>query len=101
MGAAGHCLYRRLWPSASGAGSNLRHAFIGSWVMPPSTGSIEIERGGEKTEQSTTAAVAAIVVAVETATATAMATAAATAMAKALEMKMKKAETKWQRRQND
>ena len=46
MGAAGHCLYRRLWPS--GAGSNLWRALIGSWVMPTSNGSIEIERGGEK-----------------------------------------------------
>ena len=46
MGAAGHCLYRRLWPS--GAGSNIWRALIGSWVMPPSNGSIEIERGGEK-----------------------------------------------------
>ena len=45
MGAAGHCLYRRLWPS--GAGSNLWCALIGSWVMPPSNGSIKIERGGE------------------------------------------------------
>jgi hypothetical protein len=43
MGAAGHCLYRRLWPS--GAGSNLWHALIGSWVMPPLTGSIKIEQG--------------------------------------------------------
>jgi hypothetical protein len=48
--------------------------------MPPLTGSIEIEWGGEKTSQSTTAEVAAI------ATATLMATAAAAAMAKALEM---------------
>ena len=46
MGATGHCLYRRLWPS--GAGSNLWRALIGSWVMPTSNGSIEIERGGEK-----------------------------------------------------
>jgi len=46
MGAAGHCLYRRLWPS--GAGSNLWRAMIGSWVMRPSNGSIKIERGGEK-----------------------------------------------------
>ena len=46
MGAAGHCLYHRLWPS--GTGSNLWCALIGSWVMPPSNGSIEIERGGEK-----------------------------------------------------
>ena len=46
MGAAGHCLYRRLWPS--GAGSNIWRALIGSWVMPPSNGSIEIKRGGEK-----------------------------------------------------
>ncbi len=46
MGATGHCLYRRLWPS--GAGSNLWCALIGSWVMTPSNGSIEIERGGEK-----------------------------------------------------
>ena len=46
MGAAGHCLYRRLWPS--GAGSNLWRALIGSWVMPTSNGSIEIKRGGEK-----------------------------------------------------
>ena len=78
MGAACHCLYRRLWPS--GAGSNLWRVLIGSWVMPPSTCSIEIERGGEKTLQSTTAEVVAI------ATATEMATAVATAMAKALEM---------------
>ena len=46
MGATGHCLYHRLWPS--GAGSNLWRAFMGSWVMPPLTGSIKIERGGEK-----------------------------------------------------
>jgi hypothetical protein len=46
MGAAGHCLYRRLWPS--GVGSNLWRALIGSWVMPPSNGSIKIEQGGEK-----------------------------------------------------
>ena len=46
MGAPGHCLYRRLWPS--GANSNLWHALIGSWVMPPLIRSIEIERGGEK-----------------------------------------------------
>jgi hypothetical protein len=83
MVAAGHCLYRRLWPS--GTGSNLWCALIGSWVMPPSTNSIEIERGGEKTLHSTTAEVAAI------ATATAMATAAATAMSKALEMTTTKA----------
>ena len=76
MGAAGHCLYHRLWPS--GTGSNLWHALIGSWVMPPLTGSIKIEWGGEKTLQSTTAEVATIV------TATAMAAAAAMAMAKAL-----------------
>jgi len=44
MGAVGHCLYRRLWPS--GAGSKLWRVLVGSWVMPPSTGSIEIERGG-------------------------------------------------------
>jgi len=78
MGAAGHCLYRCLWPS--GAGSNLWRALIGSWVMPFSTGSIKIEWGGEKTLRSTMAEMAAI------ATATAMATAAAMAMAKALEM---------------
>jgi len=84
MGAAGHCLYCRLWPS--GAGSNLWRALIGSWVMPPLTGSIEIKWGGEKTIQSTTAEVAAIVVAAATATATAMATAVVTAMAKTLEM---------------
>ncbi len=39
-------VYRCLWPS--GAGYNLWRALIGSWVMPPSNGSIEIERGGEK-----------------------------------------------------
>jgi hypothetical protein len=91
MGAAGHWLYCRLWPS--GAGSNLWRALIRSWVMPHSTGSIEIKRGGEKTLQSTTAEVAAIVVAAAAATATAMATAAATAMAKALEMTTTTAET--------
>ena len=55
MGATGHYLYRHIWPS--GAGSNLWCAFIGSWVMPPSTGSIEIERGSEKniTTKKTTA----------------------------------------------
>ena len=77
MGATGHCLYRRLWPS--GAGSNLWRALIGSWVMPPSSVSIEIERGGEK-NISATAAVAVIVVVAATATATAMVTAAATAI---------------------
>ena len=89
MGAAGHCLYRRLW--LSGAGSNLWRVLIGSWVMPPLTGSIAIEGGGEKTLYFTTAEMAAIVVVAATATATAMMTTAAaaaeaTAMAKALEM---------------
>ena len=46
MGAAGHCPYHRLWPS--GAGSNLWHTLIGSWVMLPLTGFIEKKRGGEK-----------------------------------------------------
>ncbi len=31
---------------AVGAHSNRRRALIGSWVTPPTTGSIEIERGG-------------------------------------------------------
>ena len=52
--------------------------------MPPLTGPIQIERGGEKTLQSTTAEVATIATA--TAMAAAVAAAAATAMAKALKM---------------
>jgi hypothetical protein len=46
IGAAGHCLYCRIWPS--GAGSNRWRALIKSWEMPPLIGSIEIKRGGEK-----------------------------------------------------
>ena len=54
--------------------------------MPPLTGPIEIERGGEKTLQSTTAEVATIATATAMAAAVAVAAAAATAMAKALKM---------------
>jgi hypothetical protein len=46
MGATGHGLYRHLW--ADRARSNRRRALIGSWVTPPTTGAIEIERGGDK-----------------------------------------------------
>ena len=91
MGAAGHCLYRRLWPS--GAGSNLWRALIGSWVMPTSNGSIEIERGGEKNITINHGCGGGDLVAAATATATAMATAAATAAAKALKIATTTAET--------
>ena len=91
MGAAGHCLYRRLWPY--GAGSNLWHALIGSWVIPTSNGSIEIERGGEKNITITHGCGGSNLVAAATATATAMATAAATAAAKALKITTTTAET--------
>ena len=45
MGAAGDGLYRRLW--AVRARSNRRRALTGSWATPPTTGFIQIERGGE------------------------------------------------------
>ena len=41
---------------ATRACSNRRRALIGSWVTPPTTGAIEIERGGDEKKQSTTAA---------------------------------------------
>jgi len=44
MGAAGHGLYRHLWVAR--ARSNRQCALIGSWVTPPTTGAIKIERGG-------------------------------------------------------
>ncbi len=68
MGAAANCLYRRLWPS--GAGSNLWRALIGSWVTPPSNGSIEIEQGGEKNITINHSCGGGNVVAAATATAT-------------------------------
>jgi hypothetical protein len=46
MGAGGHGLYCHLW--AVRARSNRRRALIGLWVTPSTTGSIEIERGGDK-----------------------------------------------------
>jgi len=46
MGAAGHGLYHHLWDAR--ARSNRRRALIGSWVTPPTTGAIEIERGGDE-----------------------------------------------------
>ena len=46
MGAAGHGRYRHLW--ADRARSNRRRALIGSWVMPPTTGAIKIEREGDE-----------------------------------------------------
>ena len=46
MVAAGHDLTHHLW--AVRARSNQRHALIGSWVTPPTTGAIEIEQGGDK-----------------------------------------------------
>jgi hypothetical protein len=45
MGAVGDGLYRRLW--AVHAHSNQWRALTGSWVTPPMTGFIQIERGGE------------------------------------------------------
>ena len=39
-------LYRHLW--ADRARSNRRRALTGSWVTPPTTGAIKIERGGDK-----------------------------------------------------
>ncbi len=46
MGAASHGLYRHLW--AVSARSNRRRALIGLWVTPSTTGSIEIEQGGDE-----------------------------------------------------
>ena len=46
MGAARHGLYRHLW--AVSARSNRRHALIRLWVTPSTTGSIEIEWGGDE-----------------------------------------------------
>jgi hypothetical protein len=45
MGAAGDGLYRRLW--AVRACSNQRCTLTGSWATPPTTGFIQIKRGGE------------------------------------------------------
>ena len=46
MDATGHGLYRHLWAVCTC--SNQRRTLIWSWVMPPTTGAIEIERGGGK-----------------------------------------------------
>ncbi len=46
QGTAGHGLYRHLW--ASRACSNQRRALIGSWVTPPTPGTIKIEQGGDE-----------------------------------------------------
>ncbi len=45
MGAVGDGLYRRLW--AIRARFNQRRALTGSWVMPPTTGFIQIKQRGE------------------------------------------------------
>ena len=46
MGAAVHGLYRHLW--AVRARYNQMRALIGSWVTPPTTGTIKIKRGGDE-----------------------------------------------------
>ena len=56
---------------------NRRRALIGSWVMPPTTGVIEIKKGNGKNITIATAAVAGIVVAAATAAVTTAATAEA------------------------
>ena len=50
MGAAGHGLYRRLW--AVCACSSQCRALIRSWATMPTTGDIQIERGGEPKQYS-------------------------------------------------